>query len=153
MPFLAAAAVIAASYGSGRLLTLGGWLVAEDGLRRRLTVFMVGWLFLATVVFVLGYAHAFTRSVLIAVALAGVAAAIPFLPGEVRAARRAWSTAGWMRRPIAALAVLLALDVFLASAPPTSGDAIAYHLSAPKEWLQAGHVFPIWWDWNTFQPF
>jgi Dolichyl-phosphate-mannose-protein mannosyltransferase len=153
VPFLAAAAVIAASYGSGRLLTAGGRLVVEDGLRRRLTSFTVGYVFLATFVFVLGYAHAFRRPVLIAVALAGAAAALPFLPGELRAARRAWRAAGWMRRPLAAIAVLLALDVFLASAPPTSGDAIAYHLSAPKEWLGAGRIFPIWWDWNTFQPF
>ena len=153
VPFLAAAAVIAASYGSGRLLTAGGWLVIGDGLRRRLTIFTVGYVFLATLIFVLGYVDAFRRPVLIAVALAGAAAAIPFLPGEIRAARAAWRRAGWMRRPLAAIGFLLALDVFLASAPPTSGDAIAYHLSAPKEWLEAGHVFPIWWDWNTFQPF
>jgi len=153
VPFLAATAVIAASYGSGRLLTAGGWLVIGDGLRRRLTIFTVGYVFLATLIFVLGYVDAFRRPVLIAVALAGTAAAIPFLPGEIRAAHTAWRRAGWMRRPLAAIAVLLALDVFLASAPPTSGDAIAYHLSAPKEWLEAGHVFPIWWDWNTFQPF
>ena len=145
--------MIAASYGSGRILTAGGWLRIGDGLRRRLTVFTVGYAFLATLVFALGYLHAFERSVLIAVALAGAALALPFLPGELRSARAAWRDCGWMRRPIVAVAVLLAIDVLLASAPPTSGDAIAYHLSAPKEWLQAGHIFPIWWDWNTFQPF
>jgi hypothetical protein len=153
VPFLAAAAVIAASYGSGMLLTGGGRLAMEDGLRRRLTVFTVGYAFLALVLFLLGYAHAFHRSVLIAVALAGAALALPFLPGELRAARAAWRDAGWMRRPLVAIALLLVLDVVLASAPPTSGDAIAYHLSAPKEWLEAGRIFPIWWDWNTFQPF
>lgn len=153
MPFLAAAAVIAASYGSGMVLTGGGRLAIEDGLRRRLTVFTVGYAFLALLLLALGYAHAFHRSVLVAVALAGAVAALPFLPGELRAACGAWRTAGWMRRPLVAIAVLLALDVVLASAPPTSGDAIAYHLSAPKEWLEAGRIFPIWWDWNTFQPF
>jgi 4-amino-4-deoxy-L-arabinose transferase-like glycosyltransferase len=153
VPFLAAAAVIAASYGSGRLLTAGGRLVIEDGLRRRLTIFTVGYVFLATLLFLLGYVGAFRRPVLIAVALGGAAVAVPFLPGEARAFRAAWRGAGWMRRPLAAIGVLLALDVFLASAPPTSGDAIAYHLSAPKEWLEAGRFFPIWWDWNTFQPF
>ncbi len=145
--------MIAASYGSGRILTAGGWLRITDGLRRRLTVFTVGYAFLATLVFALGYLHAFERSVLIAVALTGAALALPFVPGELRSARAAWRDCGWMRRPIVAVAVLLAIDVLLASAPPTSGDAIAYHLSAPKEWLQAGHIFPIWWDWNTFQPF
>ncbi|HLX19830.1 MAG TPA: glycosyltransferase family 39 protein, partial [Gaiellaceae bacterium] len=153
MPFLAAAAVIAASYGSGMLLTAGGRVGIADGLRRRLTVFSVGYAFLALLVFALGYLHAFDRTALISVALAGAALALPFVPAEARAARAAWRACGRLRRPIVAILVLLALDVLLASAPPTSGDAIAYHLSAPKEWLQAGHIYPIWWDWNTFQPF
>jgi Dolichyl-phosphate-mannose-protein mannosyltransferase len=153
VPFLAAAAVIAASYGSGKVLTGNGTLAIDDGLRRRLTIFTVGYAFLALLVILLGYAHAFHRSVLVAVALAGAALALPFLPGELRSARVAWRHAGRSRRPLAAIALLLVLDVVLASAPPTSGDAIAYHLSAPKEWLEAGRIFPIWWDWNTFQPF
>jgi 4-amino-4-deoxy-L-arabinose transferase-like glycosyltransferase len=153
VPFLAAAAVIAASYGSGMALTAGGKVDIEDGLRRRLTIFTAGYAFLALLLFALGYLHAFQRSVLIAVALAGAALAVPFLPRELRAARAAWAASRWMRRALVALAVLLALDLVLASAPPTSGDAIAYHLSAPKEWLAVGRIFPIWWDWNTFQPF
>lgn len=135
------------------ILTGGGRLAIDDGLRRRLTIFTVGYAFLALLLLVLGYAHAFHRSVLIAVALVGAALAVPFLPAELRAARTAWRSAGWMRRPLAVIALLLVLDIVLASAPPTSGDAIAYHLTAPKEWLAAGRIFPIWWDWNTFQPF
>ena len=153
MPFLAAAVVVAASYGSGTLLTGGGRIRIEDGLRRRLTVFTVGYVFLLLVVFVLGYTSLFNRPALIALTVAAAALAVPGLRSELRAARDAWRRATWMRKPLVAIALLLALDVFLASAPPTSGDAIAYHLSAPKEWLQAGHIFPIWWDWNTFQPF
>lgn len=153
MPFLAAAAVIAASYGSGKLITGNGTLAIDDGLRRRLTIFTVGYAFLALLVFVLGYAHAFHRSVLVAVALVGAALALPFLPGELRSVRAAWRDAGTLRRPLIAIGLLLLLDVVLASAPPTSGDAIAYHLSAPKEWLHSGRIFPVWWDWNTFQPF
>ena len=145
--------MIAASYGSGMLLTAGGRLAVEDGLRRRLTIFSIGYVFLALLVFLLGYVHAFDRTALVAVALTGAALALPFLPAELRSARAAWRESGWTRWPLVAIAVLLALDVLLASAPPTSGDAIAYHLSAPKEWLQAGRIFPIWWDWNTFQPF
>jgi 4-amino-4-deoxy-L-arabinose transferase-like glycosyltransferase len=45
------------------------------------------------------------------------------------------------------------VDAVLATAPPTSGDALAYHLTAPKLWLGAHRMFPIWWDWTTFQPF
>src|SRR5581483_1424044 len=40
-----------------------------------------------------------------------------------------------------------------ADAPPTSGDALAYHLTAPKLWLQGHRMFSIWWNWPTFQPF
>jgi len=153
VPFLAAAAVIAASYGIGMALTAGGKVGIEDGLRRRLTIFTAGYAFLALLLFALGYLHAFHHGVLVGVALGGVALAVPFLPRELRTAREAWAASRWMRRALVALAVFLALDLVLASAPPTSGDAIAYHLSAPKEWLAAGRIFPIWWDWNTFQPF
>src|SRR5205085_10396003 len=124
VPFLAAAAVIAASYGSGKLLTGNGTLAIDDGLRRLLTVFTVGYVFLALLVLLLGYAHAFHRPVLIAVALVGAALALPFLPGELRTARAAWRNADRLRRPLLAIALLLLLDVILASAPPTSGDAI-----------------------------
>ena len=31
--------------------------------------------------------------------------------------------------------------------------ATRYHLIAPEEWLRSGRIFPVWWDWNTFQPF
>src|SRR5437868_4935568 len=135
-------------------LTAGGRVGIHDELRRKLTIFSLGFGVLALLVFVLGLAHAFHRSVLIAVALAGAAAALPFVPGEARAARTAWhGYRGTPRRLVLASAAILVLDIVLASAPPTSGDATGYHLSAPKEWLQAGHVFPIWWDWNTFQPF
>jgi 4-amino-4-deoxy-L-arabinose transferase-like glycosyltransferase len=154
VPFFAAAAVIAASYGSGMALTAGGRVGIDDGLRRRLTIFSIGFAALALLVFALGLAHAFNRWALIAVVAAGASAALFFLPGEVPPARAAWRAyRGAPRWLLLAAAAIVALDIFLASAPPTSGDATAYHLSAPKEWLQAGHLFPIWWDWNTFQPF
>lgn len=153
VPFLAAAAVIAASYGSGMILTAGGRVGIDDGLRRRLTVFTVGYAFLALLLLALGYLHAFHRSALIAVTLVGAALALPFLPADIRSARAAWIANSWMRRALGALALLLALDIVLASAPPTSGDAIAYHLSAPKDWIAAGRITSIWWSWSTFQPF
>src|SRR5581483_1218729 len=36
--------------------------------------------------------------------------------------------------------------------PPTSGDALAYHLTAPKLWLHSHRMWAIWWNWPTFQP-
>src|SRR5205085_6004098 len=61
--------------------------------------------------------------------------------------------AGWERWVLAATAAAVLLDSLLAGAPPTSGDAIQYHLTAPKLWLGAGRMFDIWWDQTTFQPF
>lgn len=146
-------AVIAASYGSGMTLTVGGRVGIEPGLRRSLTIFSAGFGALGLLVFGLGLAGAFDRAALVAVALVGAVLALPFLPDEARRARRAWQAASSTRWLLLAVAALLVLDTVLASAPPTSGDAIAYHLSAPKVWLQAGHIFPIWWQWNAFQPF
>jgi len=154
VPFLAAAAVIAASYGSGMALSLGGRVAIDDPLRRRLTVFALGLGALALAVYGLGLAGSFDRSTLIAVTAAGAALAVPFAPQELTAAYGAWrrrrGRAWWV---IAGLAVLLAFDVLLASAPPTSGDALAYHLASPKDWLEQGRIVPIWWSWNSFQPF
>ncbi|HEY1368195.1 MAG TPA: glycosyltransferase family 39 protein [Gaiellaceae bacterium] len=153
MPFLAAAAVVAASYGSGMAITLGGRVGIDDGLRRRLTVFALGFGLLALLVFGLGLVNAFTRPALATVALVGAALVLPFVPAEARAARAAWRESGPTRWLLVAAAAILALDIVLASAPPTSGDAIAYHLVGPKVWLEAGHIYPIWWNWTTFQPF
>jgi 4-amino-4-deoxy-L-arabinose transferase-like glycosyltransferase len=135
-------------------LTRGGRVGIDDGLRRRLTVFSLGFGVIALLVFGLGLLHAFDRRVLIVLTLALAATSLPFLPGETRAARAAWRRDGGPPRVALLLTgAILVLCVVLASAPPTSGDATAYHLSAPKEWMQAGRLFPIWWDWNTFQPF
>lgn len=154
LPFLAAAAVLAASYGSGIALTLGGRLPIEDGLRRRLTIFAVGFGALALLVFALGLAHAFDRWVLRAIVAIGVVLAAPRVPGAVRTARSAWRSQDRVSRALLLLTgAILVVDIVLASAPPTSGDATGYHLTATSEWLDAGRIFPIWWDWPTFQPF
>ena len=58
--------------------------------------------------------------------------------------------AGWLAW---VLGGALLLDVVLASAPPTSGDALAYHLNAPKLWLAAGRMTDTWWDFLSMQPF
>jgi 4-amino-4-deoxy-L-arabinose transferase-like glycosyltransferase len=134
-------------------VTAGGRVAIDDGLRRRLTIFAVGFATLSLLVFLLGVVDTFDRWVLVAVALVAAALALPFLPREVRAARAAWPRAGASRWLVVTAAAIVLLDLILAAAPPTSGDAIAYHLSAPKLWLDAGHIFPVWWSWQSFQPF
>jgi hypothetical protein len=153
VPYLAAAAVLAAVYGTGNALTAGGRIGIEDGARRRLTVFAVGFAALSLACFGLSVAGAFDRTALLVVTLVGAALAVPFLPAETRALASAWRQAGRERWLLLAAGVILAFDAFLAAAPPTSGDATAYHLAAPRDWLAAGHFFPIWWDLGAFQPF
>lgn len=135
------------------VLTGGGRVAIEDGLRRSLTIFSIGFAALALLVFALGLAGAFERGVLVGVTIGGAALALPFLYREARRARRVRFENRAIRWLLAATAAILVLGIVLASAPPTSGDAIAYHFSAPKEWLDAGRIFPIWWQWQAFQPF
>jgi hypothetical protein len=153
VPYLAAAAVLAAVYGTGNALTAGGRIGIEDGVRRRLTVFAVGFAALSLTCFGLSVTGAFDRTALLVLTLAGAALAVPTLPAETRALASAWRQAGRERWVLLAAGVIVAFDAFLAAAPPTSGDATAYHLAAPRDWLAAGHFFPIWWDLGAFQPF
>ena len=153
MPYLAAAAVLAAVYGTGSALTAGGRIGIEDGLRRRLTVFAIGFAALSLTCFVLAVAGGFDRTALLAVTLVGAALVVPFLPGEWRALASAWRRSGRERWILVAAGAVVAFDAFLAAAPPTSGDATAYHLASPRDWLAAGHYFPVWWDLGAFQPF
>lgn len=153
MPFLAAAAVLAASYGAGLAVTAGGRLGIAEPLLRNATVLAAGYGALSLLALLLGVTGAFEPVVL------GTVVVVFAVPGALLAARElrglpaAWQAAGPFRPVLAAVAAVLAFIVFLASAPPTSGDALGYHLTAPKLWLQAGELFPIWWDWATFQPF
>jgi 4-amino-4-deoxy-L-arabinose transferase-like glycosyltransferase len=153
VPYLAAAAVLAAVYGTGMTLTAGGRIGIDDGLRRRLTVISIGFAALALTCFGLGVGGSFNRTSLLTLTIVGAALVVPFLPAEGRALVAAWRRGGVERWLLVAAGAIVAFDAFLASAPPTSGDATAYHLTAPRDWLAAGHMFPVWWDWGTFQPF
>ncbi len=153
MPYLAAAAVLAAVYGTGMALTAGGRIGIEDGVRRRLTVFSIGFAVLALTCFGLGVGGSFDRTSLLALTIVGATLVVPFLPRETRTIVAAWRRSGRERWLLVAAGAIVAFDAFLASAPPTSGDATAYHLTAPRDWLAAGHTFPVWWDLGPFQPF
>jgi 4-amino-4-deoxy-L-arabinose transferase-like glycosyltransferase len=133
-------------------VTLGGRIGIEDGLRRRLTIFAFGFGAFSLLEFLLGVLDAFDRDALIAITLVAAVLAVPFLVRDAPVAARVWRRAGRERWLIVAAGVILLFDAFLASAPPTSGDAIAYHLTAPKLWLDAGKFFPIWWEQSAFQP-
>lgn len=154
MPLLVALVVLAASYGAGLAVTAGGRLPVEDGLRRRVSVFALGFAALELVALLLGaIPGAFRPAVLDPVALVFGAIGIAGALREAPLAWRAWQRFGRVRLLVGPAVLVVVLDAVLAMAPPTSGDALGYHLTAPKLWLRAHRMFPIWWDWPTFQPF
>ena len=153
MQFLAAAAVLLASYGAGTGLSAVLRLRLPPGLRGRATAFTVGFVALSLVGFVLGRAGWFSRTALIAIALVCAVPGLVAAVRDLRVLRARWGAAGVERWVLLATGAVVAFDGLLAGAPPTSGDAIQYHLTAPKLWLSAGRMFDIWWDQTTFQPF
>src|SRR6266540_509315 len=54
---------------------------------------------------------------------------------------------------VAAITVALVLDLVAATAPPSSADALKYHLAVPDLWLDAGRVTDVFWQWTAFNPF
>lgn len=153
MPLLVAALVLCASYGAGWVVTAGGRVAIDDGLRRQATVFTLGFAVLELVALLLGSVHLFRPAALDPVVFVFGAAGLVALARELPRARAAWASLGRERLLLAAAALIALVDAVLAMAPPTSGDALAYHLVAPKLWLAEHHMFPIWWNWPTFQPF
>jgi len=66
------------------------------------------------------------------------------------AAGRGPSRATWF---IIGLIVVAALaNLIAALAPVTAADAMAYHLGAPRLWLEAHRITEIPWLWATYQP-
>jgi hypothetical protein len=153
VPLLVALVVLAASYGAGVVVTAGGKLPVEDGLRRRATVFALGFAVIELIALLLGAAHAFRPAALDPVAIAFGLVGLAAAAREAPQLARSWHALGRLRWLVGPAVAIVALDAVLAMAPPTSGDALGYHLTAPKLWLEAHRMFPIWWDWPTFQPF
>lgn len=54
--------------------------------------------------------------------------------------------------PVSLVAAILAIDVVGASVPPTSADALAYHLGLPELWLRHGQFVEPFWQWLGFNP-
>lgn len=153
MPLLVGALVLLASYGAGWAVTAGGRLGIADGLRRRATVFTAGFAFLELVALLFGSVHLFRPSALDPVALVFGALGAAVLARDIPAGRAAWARLGRERILLFLAAAIVLVDAVLSMAPPTSGDALAYHLVAPKLWLQGHQMFPLWWNYPTFQPF
>jgi hypothetical protein len=100
----------------------------------------------------LGRVGLFDRRLIIA--LTGVAALVGL--------RRSWSLVRSLptfrigsriqRLLLLGIGLALLLDLVAATAPPTSADALKYHLALPKLWLQLGSVGDPFWRWEGFSP-
>lgn len=151
MQFLVGILVVCASYGAGAAVTRRR-LPIDDPLRREATTFAIGFGVLELLALLFGSVGLFRPAVLGTVAVVfGIAGFVLAVRGA-RLAPARWRALGWERWLLATAAAICVVDVVLAAAPPTSGDALAYHLTAPKLWLHSHRMWAIWWNWPTFQP-
>jgi hypothetical protein len=136
-------------YGAGAVVPKR--LLPQDALLRAATRIALGMTVIAVGLYLIGRAGVFERWFVaaITVALAAVGAVValrswrrPILPGG----RLWWALVG-------ATALGLVLDLVAATAPPSSADALKYHLTVPNLWLEAGRVTDVFWQWISFNPF
>src|SRR5436853_1689978 len=51
---------------------------------------------------------------------------------------------------VAAILGMLILSAFLAMAPLTGSNAMLYHFTVPRIWVQLGRSQPVWWTVSAF---
>jgi hypothetical protein len=136
-------------FGIGRLVPRR--LLPDDLLLRVLTRIAVGSTAFALGTYALGRAGLYRRPLLIASTAIFALVALPSLrhASTVRLRLR-----NRLEQAFAGLVALaLALDLVAASVPPTSADALKYHLAVPKFWLESGSVGDAFSVWESFNPF
>ena len=148
--FLLPAAVCALSWYGAAAWLPARWLPV-DALAALLTRVAAGTIVTATVVFALGRAGVFHEWLLdgltIALAAVGAVSAVRLRPRLTLPPQRL------VRVLLVLVAVALLLDVVAAAAPPTSGDALKYHLTLPDRWLEIGSIDDPFWRYEAFSPF
>jgi hypothetical protein len=148
--FLVPAGVCGLSwFGIGHLVPRRA--LPDDVLLRVLTRTAAGATALAVTSYGLGRVHLYSRPLLIVITAVFAAAAVPSLRKLRHLSLCLDSTAD--RLLAAAIGVAITVDLVSASVPPTSADALKYHLALPKLWLQTGGIGDAFWDWTTFNPF
>jgi hypothetical protein len=150
--FLAPAVVCVLSWlGAGAVVPRRA--ATGDALLDLLTQIGIGSALVSVLLFTGGRAGLFhewlVAAVTVALALLGVARI-----GAVRRLVRAPRPRERVTRALLALTgVAIALDLIAAAAPPTSADALKYHLALPKWWLERGAIDDTFWRWEGFSPF
>jgi hypothetical protein len=149
--FLGPAALCAVSWlGVGRLLP--SRLSTGAPLLDALTRLALGAALLSTAFFLLGRVGLFRPWVLIGLT-AVFAAPGAWALWELTRKARIPLQRGRLVLALAGLTVLaLVLDLLGATAPPTSVDALGYHLALPQHWLRIGSIDDPFWNYAAFYP-
>lgn len=131
-------AELACCLGFGALmLRLLGLRDEPAGLRVGIA-FALGFGLLGWLLFFVGIGGMFTVPVFLAVLAVGLAG-LPLLAPTLTALRPPkLDPLGWTL--VALLAVVFALDLVEAMAPPTDADSLAYHFAAPRQFVRAGAI-------------
>ena len=149
--FLGPAAVCALSWlGAGMLLPrrlLSGSLLLDT-----LTRFAAGAATLSVLILVLGRLGAFRPAALVPLTGVCAAAGLVAAVGIVRRAPRPPRLRGAPLALAALVAAALVLDLLGATAPPTSADALVYHVELPHRWLGLGRIDDPYWNYAAFYP-
>jgi hypothetical protein len=127
-------------------------LRAEGRLLGALTGIGLGSVVFSLGLLALGRVGLFDRGLIIA--LTGVAAAVGLgrCLGLLRSLPALWIRNRLQRALLWGVGLALLFDLVAATAPPTSADALKYHLALPKLWLQTGSVGDPFWRWEGFGP-
>lgn len=145
-----AALCVLAWLGAGRAIPAR--VLPGDRLLDPLARIAAGSVAFTLLVFALGRAGVLEPAVLLGLT---VALAVPGL----WAAREAFQGArlplglgrlGWLLLGLAAVA--LVLDLVASSAPPSSADALVYHVEFPRRWLELHRIDDPFWNYAAFYP-
>lgn len=109
---------------------------------------------LSVVLFLLGRSGLFRPELLVGITVALGVVGVATVRDPIRTWRRHRRTSrgALVGILIALTALALGLDLLGASAPPTSADALAYHVELPHYWLRIGRVDDPFWSFAAFYP-
>jgi hypothetical protein len=144
-----AAACLLSWFGAGAVLPRRA--LTGEAFLDSMTRIGVGSALVAVGLFALGRVDAFDHWLVVALTLM---LAVPGAWLAFRAVRGvripSLSTAVWILLGLGVAA--LVLDLVAATAPPTSPDALRYHLGLPKQWLETGAIPDSFWRFESFNP-
>jgi len=106
---------------------------------------------LSLVLFGLGRIGAFRHWLIVGITLGLAAIGALFAIRELRRPRLPrLPTVVWILLALCAAAFVL--DLVASTAPPTSPDALRYHVGLPKQWLATGWIRDDFWRFESFNP-